>query len=197
MNMPNKVVIGLPYVRGEEEMVELIIPLLKARAGIPVEIVTKLDENMIGWFKMHTQMIKEIDCEWYVLGLTDYFPGRQFIKMALERAISANKRYVGFNDGKWFGTNATSGIIKKELVPKIYGGPLFYPEYKSHGADPDLFARANILNEFVYCPEAVYMEIDYTKDLRKTTNPEDMGLYKARRDEGFPGIRNLQKQGAP
>lgn len=88
--------------------------------------------------------------------------------------------------GKWFGKNATAGMIHKSLIPEMYGEPLFYPSYDHHGADPDLTEKATLMKEYVYCPEAIFMEVDYNKDFRTTSYPVDMQLYHKRKSKGFP-----------
>ena len=184
-----KIVIVVPYITDTKDNIRELIPLLEKRAGVPVKVIPYEDTNRVGWVKLHNALSVSLDYDWYVYCPSDYFPGRDFIKIALETAKKYNKLMVGFNDGKWFGKNATAGIVNKKLIPKLYSGTIFYPKYEHHGADPDLTEKAMLLNEYVYAPEALLVEIDYKKDFIDSNvrlNRRDVELYLKRKEQGFP-----------
>jgi hypothetical protein len=186
-----RVVVVIPHREENVEQINKVKHIIEMRAGILCGIHFVFDEDRCGWVSMHNKTVQNLagQFDWYVFGCLDYFPAQDFLKIALQHAKEQNKHLIGFNDGKWFGANFTSGMIHRDLIPKLYkSGTLFYPGYKFHGADPDLTARAKKLNEALYVPEAIYMEIDYIKDLTDSSrlNPDDRALYHKRRGLGFP-----------
>lgn len=184
-----KVVIVLPYAKGNGERAEKIKRVMEIRAKIPCEVIPVEDLEGIGWVAIHNKMAKELDYTWYLYGCDDYFPSRGYLKVALEAAKKQKKHFVGFNDGKWEGSNFTTGLIHKSLIPRLYStGTLFAPIYHFHGADPDLTARGKLLKETIYVPEAVLMEIDYEKDFKGSSrlNQEDVKTYQRRKKARFP-----------
>ena len=183
------VVVVIPYVVGDLEQALRTKKIMEVRAGVPCEVIIVEDTNHIGWVAVHNQMARELHYDFYLYSCSDYFPGRDYLKIALDYAKKSNKMLVGFNDGKWHGRSATAGLIHKDLIPKLYqSNTLFYTGYKMYGADPDLTGRAKVLQEFVYAPEALLLEIDYTKDFRpkRTSYPEDSTLYYQREKLNFP-----------
>ena len=188
MQKKTKVVIVVPYVSQDGMGVPKLAKLLKKRAGVPVEIYTVNGEEL-GWIGTHNKMAKELDFDWYIYCPSDYFPGRDFVKKALEVASSTKKKLIGLNDGKWHGSNATAGMVSKDLIPMLYRGTLFYPGYKHHGSDPDITEKAMLLNEYAYAPEALLVEIDYEKDFissKDRLNQADVRLFMKRRANKFP-----------
>jgi hypothetical protein len=183
--METKIVIVVPYTTESKEYIDKLRLLLDVRAGVDVTVYTVEDRYREGWIKLHNRLCKELDYDWYIYCPCDYFPGRCFVRIALEIAKRDNKLMVGFNDGKWFGKNATAGMVHKDLIKLVYRDTIFYPGYQHHGADPDLTEKAILMNEFVYAPEAILVEIDYTKDFEQRTNPNDMDLFIRRRANKF------------
>jgi len=184
-----KIVIGIPYGPNEYELACKTKRIMEIRAKVPCEVVIQEDVDRIGWVAMHNKMVQELDFDWYLYSCADYFPCRGYLKIALDAAKEHNKKFIGLNDGKWNGNNATVGLIHKSLIPKLYSTrTLFLPQYKFHGADPDITNRAKRLGEFLYVPEAVLMEIDYEKDFKNSSrlNPDDVALYKLRESKKFP-----------
>ena len=184
-----KIVIVVPYITGEWNKVDKLSRLLVKRAGVPCKVHCIEDTKGEGWIGIHNRMAKELDWDWYLYCPSDYFPGRDYLKIALKMAHEHNKLMVGFNDGKWHGTNATAGLVHKDLIPKLYQGTLLYTGYQHHGSDPDITEKAMLLDEFIYAPEALLVEIDYTKDFipsKKRLNQDDFKLFMKRMSNGFP-----------
>jgi hypothetical protein len=179
----------IPSKKGNKEQGLKCAKMCNQRAGVTITTHVIEDLEGKGFFKIINDKEKELrgSYEWIVYCPDDYFPGNMFIKIALEEAIRSNKLFVGFNDGKWFGNNATAGMLNKKIVPLLYSSnTVFHPGYKFHGADPDLTERAKLLNQYVYSPIALLVEVDYNKDLKNLkNNPDDINFYIKRRSGGF------------
>jgi hypothetical protein len=187
--MQTKILIVVPYVGEYNSDLEQLRKLLIKRAGVEGVEVLMINGEDLGWIGTHNKVAKEKIWDWYIYCPSDYFPGRDYIKIALDMATKHNKLMVGFNDGKWHGKNATAGMVHKDLIPMLYNGTLLYPGYKHHGSDPDISEKAMLLNEFIYAPEALLVEIDYTKDFissSKRLNKADVDLFMKRRVLKFP-----------
>ena len=189
-----KILVVVPYYK-EEIRAQKLKDLLIRRAGIPCDVLLVDDRiKKQGWIGIHNELVKTQDYDWYVYCPDDYFPGRLFLKIALDTVLAHGKRLVGFNDGKWHGANATAGMIHSSLIPEMYGNyDIFYNKYKHHGADPDLTEKAILMDEYVYAPTALLIEIDYEKDFVKKTNPDDFALFLKRREKGFPKYKDEQE----
>lgn len=181
-----KVVIVIPYIEGTEEQIKKTVKIHQMRAGVPVTVYPVKDSDKEGWVKMHNLSSTVLDYDYYVYSATDYFPGRGFVKKALDKMKEKGVGMAGFNDGKWDGTNATAGILSKEFLKSNYeGGTIFYPGYRMYGADPDLTELAILKKQYVYVPEAILMEIDYEKT-GGSYDKEDNELFFKRRALSFP-----------
>jgi len=83
-------------------------------------------------------------------------------------------------------------MVRTEWVNQLYGDSIFYPGYRSHGADNELTVIARALDMFVYTPECVLVEYDMDKDLGGS-NPKDNLLFKTRYIQGFDGLAPMKK----
>jgi hypothetical protein len=181
-----KIVVVIPCYGILKEQQDKVKKIYEVRAGIECTIYMIEDTNKEGWVSIHNRMSKELEWDWYVYSAQDYYPGRQYLKIALESAIKHNKKHIAFNDGKWFGENATAGLVHKDLIQKIPYKTLFYRGYFMHGADPELTAITKKLNEFHYEPLALCVEVDYNKDIEGSKRyPEDSKLYRLRAETNF------------
>jgi hypothetical protein len=178
------IVVGIPYTNESSLEVRKVQKLYEKRAGLPCQVVCTPDINRIGWVAMHNLISRTYKWDWYVYSAIDYFPGREWLKLALKKAETTGKTLIGFNDGKWRGSNATAGLVHKSVVVKY--GCLFPDVYKSHGADPELTEKCQRDGLFAYEPEALLVEIDYEKDFISKTNKDDYNMYLKRKQEGFP-----------
>jgi len=130
---------------------------------------------------VHNQEFRRLSNPYYLYSCADYFPGRNYLRIAWEAMQEHNAYLVGFNDGKWRGGIATVGLVRREWAEQNYGGDLFFPGYKCHGADDELTNLAMRDGVYHYEPDAVLVEVDYEKDF-KASNPADGKLY---RDRGY------------
>ena len=94
---------------------------------------------------------------------------------------------LAFNEGRFFGTVAAFGLVRRSWTASLYRHMLFYPGYRSHCADTELTAIAYARNQLIFNPHALLMEVDYSKH-SKPNNPEDERLYKERLSTGFGGL---------
>jgi len=178
--MNEKIVVVIPTIKPVEEH-QKIKDIYQARAGVECLVVIHHDKIKEGWVKVHNLYSSVLNYDWYMYTADDYYPGRDYLKIALESAKRTGKKLIAFNDGKWSGTNATAGLVHKSLIDKIPYKQLFYPGYFVHGADPELTAIAKLLNEYYYEPLALCVEVDYYKDVQNIkAYPEDGKLYKQR-----------------
>jgi hypothetical protein len=182
----------IPSKKGNKEQGERCAKMVRLRAGDNINVTALVVEDLNNehFFGILNRVEKTLrgKYDWLVYCPDDYFPGRDFLSIALHEAKNHNKLFVCFNDGKWHGNNATAGMIHFSIVPNIYDSKtLFHTAYKSHGADPDLTARMKQMGQFLYVPTALLVEVDYHKDLKNLkSNPEDIKLYWQRHSEGFP-----------
>jgi hypothetical protein len=174
------IVVVIPTIKPFEEREKIKEVYLK-RAGVDCLVFMLYDTVKEGWIKLHNLASSSFEYDWYMYGCDDYFPGQDYLKIALDAGKRTGKKLIAFNDGKWHGNNATVGLVHKSLIDKIPYKSLFNPQYKRHYADPELTAIAKLLNEYHYEPLAVCIEVDYNKDLNKLNCcKEDRELYRRR-----------------
>jgi hypothetical protein len=150
------------------------------RAGVgPINTHVAVDRDRIGWVAMHNMVFQRLRGDYYLYSCADYFPGRDYLRIAWDAMARTGASLVGFNDGKWQGKIATVGLVRREWAERNYDGDLFFSGYKSHGADDELTNLAMRDGVYHYEPNAVLVEVDYEKDF-KASNPDDGRLYRAR-----------------
>ena len=154
----------IPTRSEDLKIAEKVAKLHKTRAGMPCEVFVLEDKEKIGWIAMLNKAVKKIDAKYYVYSCADYFPGRDWLKIAYQTLIKDKLGLVGFNDGKWHGAIATTGLISKEYLFSNYGGDLFFNKYQKHWADTELTLKAKKDGVYGYNPNAVLVEVDFEKD---------------------------------
>jgi hypothetical protein len=133
----------------------------KRRAGIDdANVLLRLDIGNRGWVAMHNMEFRMSMADHYLYSCGDYFPGRNYLRIAWDAMYDTGASLVGFNDGKWQGRIATVGLVKRSWAEQNYGGDLFFPGYKSHGADDELTNLAMRDGVYHYEPNAVLVEVD-------------------------------------
>ena len=182
-----KTLVIIPYPSFLKDDVDKVKRLYKARAGADCDVLM-IDSKGKGWVQVQNETV-QANFEGYthfVYTCMDYFPGRDYLALALMAMTEFKAGLVGFNDGKWHGKNATAGLVSKEFILNNYPSKtMFHTGYKFHGADPDLTECAMRKNKYVYCPAAVMIEVDYEKDFRSNKMDIDQKLYYAREHRGF------------
>ena len=89
----------------------------------------------------------------------DAYPGRDWLKTAYDVMEQSGKGLLGFNDGKFKGRIASFGMVRTDWAESLYGGPIMYPGYHSHGADNELTVIARALDMSTYQPECILIRV--------------------------------------
>jgi hypothetical protein len=190
IQMNDRILVVIPTL--DVEKGEKAARIIKMRAGVNCQVLVVEDVDKKGWVTIHNDTVKQWwdKFDYYVYGCDDYYPARNFLKQAYLTITDKGCGLLGFNDGKWNGNNATVGMVAKRCIHEFYGGRnIFYEGYNMYAADPDLTARAKKLNRYYYDKDAIYMEVDYDKDVRTIefdNDNKDHQLFIKRREEGFP-----------
>ena len=170
-----KIKVVIPTTEKDYNMAMKNAYLHKLRAGVQCDVIVKIDTSKIGWVAMHNEEFSKGGFDYYVYSCADYYPGRNWLKKAMDFMEFNKLSLIGFNDGKWDGNIATVGLVKKEWIKKYYNN-LFYEGFKSHYADTEITSLARIDEVYGYCSDAVLIEIDYDKEL-KSVNKKDRELF--------------------
>lgn len=177
-----KIAVVIPYRKGSRKLAEKAAKIHHSRAGMPCKVFFVEDKFKDYWVAIQNRMFRKLDCDYYVYSCDDYFPGKGYLKMAYDVACKYQKGMVAFNDGKWNGIIGTAALVSRKFIEDIaiYNGNLFHEGYKMSYGDPELTEIAMEREEYIYCPDAVLMEIDYEKESKPHTNEEDRATYKKR-----------------
>ena len=182
------IVVAIPVTADWLPLGRKTAKIICGRAGVPVRVVLiqyELKGEGTGWGKAHNWGIENIPSKYWVYACADYFPGRLFIKLAMQ-AMKGKTKLVGFNDGKWFGHIATAGIIETKYAKSIYGKGLFYEGYIANYTDVELTLIAASDDAYKYHSDAVFIENDYDKE-SKCVNICDKVLFNKRKEHLFEG----------
>ncbi len=174
--------IVLPYI-DKKKMLDTVA-ILSKRAEESGQIICVHDNANWGFIRIANTVFKKSLAPFFVYLAQDAFPGRYWLKIALNTLQKNQKGLLAFNDGKWFGQLASFGMVQRQWVLSIYNGNLFHPSYQSHYADTELTLIAEHQNQLIYQPNAVLIEIDPHKDT-KATNPHDKTHFQERCKQGF------------
>ena len=161
--------------------------ILSSRAGIQCTVIIAMDDERNGFMKTLNSVSEKCDSRLIVFVAQDAFPGRDWLKIAVESIEQENAGLLAFNDGKWFGRIASFGLVRKSWVKKYYQNAILNPYYKAHKADNEITLLARLDNSFVYEPNSTLIEVDYCKD-SGGSNSEDNQRFKQRFNNCFDGI---------
>lgn len=165
---------------------------LVQRAGIDARVYVVEDTLRHGFIATLNDTAAQLDVKYVVYLAEDAFPGEDWLKIAHARMEETGKGLLAFNCGKWHGRVASFGMVRKDWVQRVYGPRvILYPEYKAHKADNELTVIARVLQQFVYEPDSVLMEIDRKKAFKETV-PEDKAIFHRRFRGGFDGLAALE-----
>jgi hypothetical protein len=156
---------------------------LTLRAGLneaEFVIVVVSDKDGLGFVKIVNQIFDLLTSRFVVYTAEDAFPGRFWLKFALQTITQSPKGLLAFNDGKWYGSLAAFGMVDRNWVSNLYDAGIFYPGYKRHFADVELTEHAKLQSQYVYNPNAVLVELDMSKNQNWTSDPNDHALYRDR-----------------
>lgn len=160
--------------------------ILLSRAGVSMRLIAVFDDARLGFIRIANLVFQASPCPYFAYLAQDAFPGRFWLKIALDCIQQDNKGLLAFNDGKWFGQLAAFGMVNRAWAETIYDGPLFCPEYHSHYADTELTVIAQAQQQLAYSPHALLVEVDHQKD-KRPTHADDKRLFAQRKTTGLNG----------
>lgn len=157
----------------DEELGYKTAAILASRAGTWGTVIIAMDDVGGGFMSTLNSVAAKCDSRFIVFVAQDAFPGRGWLKIALERIESEGAGLLAFNDGKWFGRIASFGMVRKTWVRKFYENAILNPYYKAHKADNEITLLAKLDNRFVYEPNSTLIEVDYRKDTGGSNRVDD------------------------
>lgn len=162
--------------------------ILEKRAGIKCRIILIHDRLRQGFIKTINAAFRRIDAKYIVYLAEDSYPGRGWLKCAYLSLEQSGKGLFAFNDGKWFGSTASFGMVRRSWIAGIYENSLFFSGYVSHAGDTEISVIARASDQLVYNPNCVLTEVDYEKDTKGIANLEDDLRFKMRFVNYFCGL---------
>ena len=166
------------------EMGKKAAALAAARANADGTVLVVTDIARLGLVHIHNQVFKHSQCAFYAYLAQDAFVGRDWLSLGLQALAQKGAGLLAFNDGKWQGQLASFGLVRRAWASQLYEGSLFFEGYKSHYADTELTLIARDQARYAYDPNAVVMEVDWSKDTA-ITHPDDQSLFRHRAKTGF------------
>jgi hypothetical protein len=161
--------------------------LMASRAGIAKGLILQVhDTDRAGFVAVANTVFCATTSRYLAYVAQDAFPGRFWLKRALEAVEKSQKGLLAFNDGKWMGALAAFGLVRRDWANRNYQGLLFYPDYAAHYGDVELTLLAMNEQQLTYDPNSVLVEVDWAKD-QKTVNSQDRSLFRQRAAQGFDG----------
>lgn len=179
--------IFLPTVNPEKAQKYGDLMMLRARVECNLYILEDIPHK--GWVNVINEAKRSFPADYYVYAADDAYPGRDWLREALDTMKSTGAGLVGFNEGKFQELNAGFGLVKHDWIETIYGGDIFHSGYKSHYAEPELTHIARAQDKFTYNPRAVLVEVVFNKDGDNSikNNLDDERLFFKRLESGFDG----------
>ena len=159
---------------------------LARRASAEGAVVCIFDQKKEGFVSIMNRAFRSSKSPFVGYVAEDAFPGRDWLKIAIDKLSQGESGLLGFNDGKWRGELAAFGLVKRAWATELYGGDLFYPHYQQHYADTELTLIAREKKAYAYDPHSVLIEVDWEKD-QKPTHILDKKLFQERVKSGFDG----------
>lgn len=163
--------------------------LMQVRAGIDHTIVVVVDDLHVGFIAVANAAFKRVKCKYVAYVAQDAFAGRNWLKTAFESLENDGVSLVALNDGKWRGHIASFGVARAEWLEQLYGDNIFFPMYRSHGADNELTVLARCQGVYQYTSDALLVEIDHQKDFCFNAQDKSDGLlFRYRLAHCFNGL---------
>lgn len=179
------VVLVLPYI--DHEQAVRAEEVLRVRAKQPGVLVLVDDDERQGFIRVANQVYSRSESPLFGYLAQDAFPGEEWLKEGVNAMKGSGAGLLAFNDGRFFGSVATFGLVNRAWVSGLYHNMVFYPGYKTHYADTELSAIAYSTNQLIVSPNALLVEVDYEKH-RKANDPRDEALYQSRVATAFEGL---------
>lgn len=182
--LTSEVIFVMPFTL--PQMAQKTAKLMSERANYPGAIICVHDDEREGFVDIVNKVFRASDSKWFGYVAQDAFPGRYWLRIAINTLISQNAVLLGFNDGKWLGELAGFGLADRLWAQQNYNGNLFNPDYHQHYADTELTLLAQAKQSYCYNPNSLLVEIDWDKD-SKSVNLEDKNRFQNRCQNQFDG----------
>lgn len=179
------VICVLPYI--DHALAVRLEDVLRERAKQPGYLLLVDDDARLGFMMVANLVYSWTRSPFFAYLAQDVFPGEQWLKSAVTSLKETQAGLLAFNDGRFFGTLAVFGMVRRDWLKTIYPRFLFHPGYVSHFGDTELTTIAYLRNMLFFNPAALLMEVDYEKH-RKGHNEADAILYRQRAATGFDGL---------
>lgn len=160
--------------------------LMAIRAAAPGLLLAIHDDVREGFVGILNRLFLNSDSTFFGYVAQDAFAGRRWLNNALDAMKTDRAQLLAFNDGKWFGTLAVCGLVRRSWAQRVYGGSLFFPGYRRHYAETELSMIAASQHALGYAHDSVLIQLDWKKDSRKLEEPDRL-LFQARFESGFDG----------
>lgn len=160
----------------------------RAGMGDSACLLCVFDQDRAGFIHVVNEVFLHSKNKWIGYIAQDAFTSRLWLKLAMETLEDQQKKFIGFNDGKWQGQIASYGLASREWINSIYASNFyFFPEYHSHYADVELTLIARQQSVYAYNPNSVVMEVDWEKDEKSVHKPDRL-LFSSRKGIKFNGL---------
>lgn len=180
---------------GEASTVDVVIPTtdltqarrcafwMAQRAGAPARYLLLRDDARVGVYNVLNRAFAALGGDYFVWVPQDSFASQGWLRLALDRLQATDKGLLAFNDGKWSGQIATTGMLRRAWVMQAceHGLP-FHAGYASHFGDNEVTLLARERGAFLYAPNVGMFELDWGKQWKRT-NLNDAELFKQRRSK--------------
>lgn len=167
-------------------MAERCAALMSSRAGSDGCILIVNDTLTEGFISIINRAFLQSESEFFGYVAQDAFPGRGWLKIAVDSLNQTDKSLLAFNDGKWHGLLAAFGLVRRKWAKEVYEGELFFPGYQRHYADTELTLIAKSNHQLCYNARSVLVEVDWEKD-NKPVDVNDKQLFNLRSQSLFNG----------
>lgn len=178
-------ILAVPFL--DRDMAARLDEILRFRAKSPGALLFIEDDARLGFMMAANLAYSWTESPFFGYAAQDAYPGERWLALALDTLKRSGAGLLAFNDGRFFGTLAVFGLVRRAWLKTIYPKTLFYPGYKSHFGDTELSSIAFAREQLIFNPNCLLMEIDYSKH-RHGHNPEDETLYRRRSLTGFDGL---------
>ena len=181
----NGVAVVMPCI--DLKMGKRTAQLLAKRAGMTCRILVVNDSLRQGFVRTLNDTAARLRVRYVVYLAQDAYPGRDWLCNAHDVMEKSRKALLGFNDGTYKGRIAAFGMVRTDWAQGLYGGPIFYPGYKSHAADNELTVIARATDMYVYDANCTLVEYDPEKESKRSHKP-DAKLFRQRFVTCFDGL---------
>ncbi len=180
-----EVICVLPYL--DHALAQRLEEVLRVRANQPGRLVLVEDDARLGFMMVANLVYSWTRSPFFAYLAQDAFPGEGWLGSAVTTLRQTQAGLLAFNDGRFHGTLAVFGMVRRDWLKTIYPRFLFHPGYTSHFGDTELTAIASLRNMLFFNPAALLVEVDFEKH-KKGYNEADAELYRKRAATGFDGL---------